>query len=159
VDDPKQRGRSAYERRAWGDAYDAFSQAIALEVDDVERLAWSAGLSGHDDASLEVFERLHQLRLDAGEALRAARAAFWLALRLTALGEFARASGWLVRAQRLVDRDGRDCVERGYLRLPHVLRFTARRRSCGGSARAESPRSRSSDRDLSALGRSLADAR
>jgi hypothetical protein len=88
-------------------------------------LAWSAVLSGHDESALEALERLHQLRLDGGEVLRAARAAFWLALRLTSLGEFARASGWLVRAQRLVDREGQDSVEGGYLRLPHVFRHVA----------------------------------
>ena len=107
-------------------------------------------------ASLEAFERLHQLRLDAGEVLRAARAAFWLALRLTSLGEFARASGWLARAQRLVDRDGQDCVERGYLRLPHVLPLHGRRRSRGGAAAAAEAAEigdRYGDRDLSALGR------
>ena len=44
VDDANLRGRLAYERRAWEDAYDAFSQASAagaLEAADVERLAWS----------------------------------------------------------------------------------------------------------------------
>ena len=70
-------GRRAYERRAWRDAYDALSQANAagsLAADDVERLAWSAILTGHDERALEAFERLHQLTLDGGEALRAARA-------------------------------------------------------------------------------------
>src|SRR3989442_6673467 len=33
----------------------------------------------------------------------------------------ARASGWLGRARRLLDRDDRDCVERGYLLLPVVV--------------------------------------
>jgi len=153
------KGRSAYERRAWGDAYDAFAEASvagALDADDVERFAWSAVLSGHDDASLEALERLHQLRLDAGEVLRAARAAFWLALRLTALGEFARASGWLVRVQRLIDRDGSDCVERGYLRLPHILRFTAagdHAAAQAAAAEAAETGDRFGDSDLSALGR------
>ena len=83
------RGRRAYHDRAWNDAYEALTQARAagvLDVDDVERLAWSALLSGHDDASLEALEQLHQLRLDAGEPLRAARIATWLALRLLTKG-------------------------------------------------------------------------
>ena len=111
VDDAKERGRSAYARRAWGDAYEALSQASAegpLDADDVERLAFSAGLTGHEDAAIEAFERLHQLRLDAGEVLRAARAAFWLAMRLFSLGgEMALASGWLARAQRWSIAKGR----------------------------------------------------
>jgi ATP/maltotriose-dependent transcriptional regulator MalT len=36
-----------------------------------------------------------------------------------------RASGWLGRAQRQVERDGRDCVEQGYLLLPVMLQHAA----------------------------------
>ena len=36
-----------------------------------------------------------------------------------------RATGWLGRAQRLVERDGGDCVERGYLLVPIMLRHEA----------------------------------
>ena len=70
-------GRSAYARRAWVDAHDAFSKANAeapLDADDTERLAWSALLSGRDEPALEAFERLYEMRLAAGENLRAARA-------------------------------------------------------------------------------------
>src|SRR4029079_7575839 len=38
----------------------------------------------------------------------------------TALGENARASAWLSRAARLLERHGDDCVERGYLALPEA---------------------------------------
>src|SRR5215831_3470030 len=122
------RGRRAFEQRAWGDAYDALSQASKIEplgADDVERLAWSATLTGRDEPALEAFERLHQLRLEAGEHHRAARAAFWLALRAMTLGQTARASGWLGRAERLVDPDRDDCAECGYLRLPRIFRLIA----------------------------------
>ena len=161
MQDATLRGRSAYERRAWGDAYDAFSEANAagpLDADDVERLAWSAILSGRDESAVETFERLHQLRLDAGEPLGAARAAFWLALRLTSLGEMARASGWLMRAQRLVDAEGRDCVECGYLRLPRIFRLTAagdHAAARAAAAEAAEIGDRYNDHDLSALGRSF----
>ena len=46
-------------------------------------------------------------------------------MRLFSLGEGARGSGWLARAQRLIDGEGQDSVERGYLRLPLVFRHTA----------------------------------
>ena len=36
-----------------------------------------------------------------------------------------RATGWLGRAQRLVEREGRDCVERGYLLVPVMLQHEA----------------------------------
>jgi DNA-binding CsgD family transcriptional regulator/tetratricopeptide (TPR) repeat protein len=152
-------GRHAYERRAWRDAYDALSEANAagqLAADDVERLAWSAILTGHDEPALDAFERLHQLRLDAGEALRAARAAFWLALRAMSLGQTARASGWLGRAERLVDPNGDDCAECGYLRLPRIFRFSAAGdHVSAGAAAAEAATigDRFKDPDLSALGR------
>lgn len=126
--DAKAAGRGAYARRAWGDAFEALSQASRrepLDVEDAERLAWSAVFSGRHAESLDAFERLHQLTVDAGDRLPAARAAFWLGMRLMSVGELARAGGWLARAQRLVDAEGRDCVEAGYLKMPQVFRFSA----------------------------------
>jgi DNA-binding CsgD family transcriptional regulator len=120
-------GRDAYARRAWADAYEALSRAAAREplaADDVERLAWSAVFCGRHAESLEAFERLHHLTVDAGDRLRAARAALWLGLRLMSVGEVARAGGWLARAQRLVETEGRDCVEAGYLKIPQVIRLS-----------------------------------
>ena len=152
-------GRRAYERRAWRDAFDALSQASAagpLAADDIERLAWSAILTGHDEPALEAFERLHQLRLDAGEVPRAARAAFWLALRAMSLGQTARANGWLGRAERLVDPNREDCAECGYLRLPRIFRFfSAGDHAAAGTAAGEAATigDRFKDPDLSALAR------
>jgi DNA-binding CsgD family transcriptional regulator len=40
-------------------------------------------------------------------------------------GEVGGASGWLGRAQRLVERDGRDCAERGYMLLPVTFQHEA----------------------------------
>jgi DNA-binding CsgD family transcriptional regulator/tetratricopeptide (TPR) repeat protein len=161
VESTRAKGRSAYERRAWGDAFAALTRASAdgpLDADDVARLAMSASLSGQDEAAFAAFERLHQLRLDAGEILPAARAAFWLAMRMLALGERARASGWLARAQRLVDRAGIDCVERGYLRIPQAFGLTAAGDHAGAraaGAEAAEIGERHGDADLAALGRNV----
>jgi DNA-binding CsgD family transcriptional regulator/tetratricopeptide (TPR) repeat protein len=161
VDDANLKGRLAYEGRAWADAYEAFSQgtiAGALEADDLERLAWSALLSGHDESAMEALERLHRLSLDAGHVLRAARAAFWLALRATAVGQSARAGGWLARAERLVDPAGSDCVECGYLRIPRIFRFMAAKDYAAARSVAADIAGIGDgfqDRDLSALGRSF----
>jgi tetratricopeptide (TPR) repeat protein len=57
--------------------------------------------------------------------LLAARSAFWLGMRLTSLGEIGRATGWLARAERLIEGEGRDCVESGYLLLPTGQRYFA----------------------------------
>jgi len=154
-------GRDAYGRRAWAEAFDAFSEASAagpLEADDAERLAWSAMLNGRTDASFEAFERLYEIRLAAGEELRAARAAFWLGMRLMSLGQTARGSGWLARAQRLVEGVP-DCVECGYLRLPLAFRLTAAGDYAAARATAVEAieiGDRHHDRDLGALARVLA---
>ena len=111
-------GRRAYAERAWVDAHDALTQAsivAPLDAGDMERLAWAGLLSGRDDASFQSFERLYDLRLDAGENLRAARSAIWLGLRLMSIGQIGRATGWLARARRLVEAEGPECVECGYL--------------------------------------------
>lgn len=154
-------GRRAYEQRAWADAYAALCQASEagpLAADDVERLARSAGLTGHEEAAIDAFARLHQLRLDAGDPLAAAMAAVWAAMRLSSLGEMARAGGWLATAQRLVDREDVDCVQRGWLELPLAFRATASGDFAAARAaavRAAEIGERFGDRDLRALGRSF----
>jgi DNA-binding NarL/FixJ family response regulator len=49
---------------------------------------------------------------------RAARSAFWLGLLNLFRGEAAKSSGWLSRAERLIE--GESCVEHGYLLLPQA---------------------------------------
>lgn len=116
-------GREAYERRAWSEAYEALGradQATPLGAEDLERLAMAAYLLGRDESGLKALERLHHVHVDAGRCAPAARAAFWLGFRLAGLGDIGRATGWLARAQRLVESHPGDCVERGYLLLPAV---------------------------------------
>jgi DNA-binding NarL/FixJ family response regulator len=123
-----ERGCAAYARRAWDDAFQLLSladQSSPLVVEDLERFAWSAALSGRDEDLLTLLERLYNESLAVGECVRAARAAFWLGLRLFAIGEPARAGGWLARSQRLVEREDTECVEKGYLLLPAVFRALA----------------------------------
>lgn len=106
------------------DAYKSLShadQTTPLEADDLELLATSAYMLGRDDVYLSGMERAHKAYLEASEAIRAVRCAFWVGLNLALRGEIARATGWFGRAQRLLEREGRDCVEQGYLRLPIVL--------------------------------------
>lgn len=122
------RGREFYRRRAWNDAYRWLSladQATPLGTEDLELLAMSAYLIGRDDDYLSALERAHQAYVDAGEGVRAARCAFWLGLRLFFRGETGRATGWFGRAQRLLERQGHECAERGYLLLPAVEQHLA----------------------------------
>lgn len=118
-------GREHYAARAWAQAYEALSLAdrsAPLELDDLERLAWSAGLSGHEAEHRKHLERLYQACIEASEGTRAARTAFWLGFRLAIVGETASASGWLSRAQRFADGAGKDCVVTGYLLIAEVRR-------------------------------------
>jgi ATP/maltotriose-dependent transcriptional regulator MalT len=80
---------------------------------------------GHDDECLRFLERAHHAYLDTGEVMRAVRCAFWMGMNLALRGEMGRATGWLGRAQRLLEREERDCVERGYLLVPVMLRHEA----------------------------------
>ena len=121
--DELERGRECFRRRAWAGACESLSladQAAALGPEDLELLAMSAYLIGRDDDYLTALDRAHHAHLNAGEGARAVRCAFWLGLRLLFRGETGRATGWLARAQRLLEREGRDCVEQGYLLLPVV---------------------------------------
>ena len=118
------RGREAYERRAWLDAYEALSRADAeapLRPRELELLGVSAAMVGRMDAYVAAFERMHRAWLEAGDALEAAAAAIWLGMSFASQGELGPAGGWFSRAQRLVDRDGRDCVHQGWLLVPRAL--------------------------------------
>ena len=123
-----ERGRVFYARRAWADAYNALSiadHAAGLGSEDLERLAMAAYLSGRDDDYLGALGRAYDAYAECGEGLRAARCAFWLGLRLLFRGEMGRASGWLARAQRLVEPEDDGCAERGFLLLPVVEQHLA----------------------------------
>src|SRR5512133_3249845 len=119
-----ERGRECYERRAWLDAYEALTQAdraSRLRAEDLELLATSAYMLDRDDDFASALERAQRLYLDDGIAARAVRCAFWVGVNLATRGEMAGASGWFSRAQRLLEREERDCVERGYLLIPILL--------------------------------------
>ena len=122
--DELRRGREAYASRAWLDAYTALSEAdriSPLEAADLDLLATSASLVGRLDEYLTLLERAHLAHLAEGDNLAAARSAGWLGMTLAIGGEIGPASGWFGRAQRLVEREGQDCVERGWLLLPVVF--------------------------------------
>ena len=118
--EPRERGRECYRRRQWIAAFDAFSQADEtqpLAAADLWLLAWSAHLTGRDEDFARAMSRAYRAHLDAGEPLAAARCAGWLGAMLALAGESGPAAGWLSRAQRLVEREGVDCPERGFLFL------------------------------------------
>jgi DNA-binding NarL/FixJ family response regulator len=125
VDAGIDRGRDAFDRQAWGRAYEHLSAAARkepLEVADLERLAAAAYLAGYDAESSDIWAQASSECARIGEVARAARCAFWLAFALLNGGELARGGGWIDRAQRLLDQRKLDCVEQGYLRYGAALR-------------------------------------
>jgi DNA-binding CsgD family transcriptional regulator len=118
--DQLESGRESYAARRWTEAYEFLSRAdraTPLEAEDLELLATAAHMRGRHDEYVGVLGRAHHAYVERSERLRAVRCAFWIAVDLILRGEVGRATGWLGRARRLVGREGRDCVERGYLLL------------------------------------------
>ncbi|HEX7096994.1 MAG TPA: LuxR C-terminal-related transcriptional regulator [Acidimicrobiales bacterium] len=153
------RGRDAYARRDWAEAYEqlrAAAQAGPLAVDDLERLAVVAQLTGHDDECARTWLRAHRECVRADLPARAARCAFWLALALLLRGEVAQSRGWLVRARRLLDDGAIDCAERGYLLVPFAVASLEDGdvdAALAGFAEAMAIGDRFGDPDLATLGR------
>ena len=156
-----ERGRAAFAVRAWDDAYAALSRAEregGLDADGLGELVLAAGLTGRDAEMLRLLERLHNVCLEAGDSRSAARAAFWLCMRLHGLGEAGQAGGWLARAQRILERVEEDCAEKGYLLLPSASRSLMSGDVATAVAMAETAAAigeRFGDTDLVALARSL----
>jgi hypothetical protein len=112
------RGCEAFDQYRWEEAYTFLSSAQSespLGPRELERLAMSAHLTGRDTESLELLTRTHHASLAQGDIPRAARCAFWLATVAMAANDLARSGGWMARARRVLDENGCETVERGYL--------------------------------------------
>jgi DNA-binding CsgD family transcriptional regulator len=125
-----ERARASFAERAWERAFTQYwalaggsDQPRLLELEDFEQAAVAAALSGRDHEFLDTLERLHTAALAGAEAPRAARAALWSVMRLTAMGETGRASGWVSRLRRLAEQAGAASLEHCYLQIP--LAFAA----------------------------------
>ncbi len=151
------QGRELFQRKVWRESYrllEAADRDTALEPDDLERLATIAYLLGRDDES-EIFRaRAHQVFLDRQDREAAARSAWWLAFGLMQRGARAPASGWLGRAERILDEAHLDCAVRGFLLIPAAIqRVVQGDPSAGHAAFAQAAEiaGRFGDRDLALL--------
>jgi DNA-binding NarL/FixJ family response regulator len=118
------RGREAFDRKAWGEAYEQLSDAdreSPLEPEDLELFAVAAHLTGRLEESTEIHGRAHHEHLRRGNIPRAVRAAFWLAMGLLDRGEMARGGGWLARGRRVLEETQEDCVEQGFMLAPAAV--------------------------------------
>ncbi len=153
------QGRAAYARGNWADALEALAAAgerEGLAGEDLELLATASYMLGQEEEYFAALERSHQAHLDAGKGLRAARCAIWIGLNLARDGEMGQASGWLARAQRLVEQEADASVEQGYLLLPGAFEREASGDWDGAAtilAEAAEIGERFSDLDLVALAR------
>ncbi len=118
------QAREAFDRRDWVAAYEGLSSAgnDALLAADFADLATAAFLVGRHNDCIQALQRAHRAHLDAGNQSGAVRCAFWLAMTLMDRGEVAVASGWISRAERLLDRSAEDTVEHGYVLFFWMLR-------------------------------------
>jgi len=117
-------GRLAYERHAWGEAYERLSAADAagdLAAEDLERLGISSYLIGRPEETVAVGARAHLEAVRGGNVELAVRVAISLGLALMQRNEMAQAGGWLARAARLMEEAGYEGPERGRLLIPEAL--------------------------------------
>jgi DNA-binding NarL/FixJ family response regulator len=151
------RGREAFARRAWPDAFASLSRAdraAPLGAEELELLATSAYMLGRDDEHVRALERAHHAYLDAGATPRAVRCAYWIGHNLMLRGEMGPASGWFGRGRRLLERE-EDCAERGYLLIPTIVAHSIAGDAEGAYATATEIAeigARFDDRDLFAIG-------
>lgn len=109
--------RAACQDHRWGDAWRLLSGVApdTLDVDDLDRLATAAYLTGHDEEGFANWVRAYQRCAGTGEVHRAAHFGAKLAQGLGFKGDFARCRGWVDRGARLLADADIDCVEQGYL--------------------------------------------
>ncbi|MGC4093715.1 MAG: LuxR C-terminal-related transcriptional regulator [Polyangiaceae bacterium] len=147
-------GLARYRERAWEGAYralEAADRAAPLEPAHLRMLSLCAGLSGRVQEHLALQERLYHARLEAGDVVGAAEAAYWKGFRLVALGETALGGGWFTRAERLVEDQDPNCPVRGYLKLTASRRAQQSGDWAGAISEARAAVAigeRSADRDL-----------
>ena len=109
---------------------------------------------GRDDEYLRALERAYHAHLEAGAVPRAVRCAFWAGPEAAAPRRGGARQRVVRPGERLLEREQRDCVERGYLLIPAMLgaASAATTRPCARRRReAAAIGERFGDRDLVAL--------
>lgn len=127
-DEQLARARDAFERMAWEDAFEAFSEAestSSLEAADLETWASTGYLLGRIDTALDALARAYQTHLDAEDPEDAARTGFWIVFMLMEQGDIAQASGWLSRSSRLLEEIPPQSAAHGYMLALDAYRLVA----------------------------------
>ena len=151
------QAQRAIAERSWLEAREAFARAdgsAPLDAEDLELWATAELMLAQDEAAVATLERAHYRYLERGETVRAVRPAIWIGMNLAYGGAVGPASGWLGRAQRLLDQEPGESADHGYLLLPLVFRHEAAgeyEEAAAVAGRAAAVGQRFGDRDLLAL--------
>jgi DNA-binding NarL/FixJ family response regulator len=154
-----EQGRLAVAASQWGDAWRALSHLDpdALDIDDLDRVATAAYMTGRDEHGFSLWTRAHQRCVAEGSLHRAAAFGAKLAQALGFKGDWSRCSGWTERVANLLDQADIDCVEQGYLEFGLAMgRVFGAGDMAGAHAlfvRAGKTAARFHDRELAALAR------
>jgi DNA-binding CsgD family transcriptional regulator len=122
------RGRDAFAREAWTEAYELLSAADRsdpLGAEDVEVLSTAAYMIGRESDYFDLLARAHRAYLESGRERDAFRCALWVGVTFASHGDMGAAGGWLGRAGRLLERWEGECLEHGYMLLPSVFQQEA----------------------------------
>lgn len=117
-------GRSAFTERRWREALECLRRADldgGIPPQDLETLASLAMLLGFHKEGTENLGRAHHEYLTIGDTDSAARCAAWLVMFLLDMGEHARGSGWLSKANHGLEGVQGPSTGKGYLLIPAAL--------------------------------------
>ncbi len=109
--------QAAFERHDWSETHRLLAGMPLddLSVDDLDRFAIAAYLTGRDETAFELWTQAHRDCAQADEIELAARFGLRLAQTMGFKGDISRSTGWVERVRRLLDDAAIDCVELGYL--------------------------------------------
>ena len=122
------RATVAFDDGNWSESYEIFSELSRtgdLSPEGLEMLSTASFMLGRIDDMVSALERAHHGYLENGETFPAVRTAIWLANHLASRDKFALASGWMDRAERLMEPVREERPERGYMLMPRIFRSIA----------------------------------
>jgi class 3 adenylate cyclase len=118
VVDALHAARTAAERHAWREAYDAYSSVERRELTpaDLEHFADAAWWTGRLEEAIKLREDAYAGFASGGEKHSAARLALTLSWDHSGRGAFAVSHGWFANAERLLEGEAKS-AEHGFLAL------------------------------------------
>ena len=152
-EDQLRAGREALTRHAWKEAFERLQAADAAEPlspQDLELFAEAAQWLGQLDEQIAGHERAFKSYLDQREQRRAGFMAIQTAHGHFAKGQRSLASGWLRRAERLLEAE-QESIEYGYLLRARGLTAKDPDEALAHARAAHTLATRLGDRDLAAL--------